>query len=231
MTRRQRLRSAERQGWEADAALLTSRLQRLGLPERHPIRLHTNRTVMVSLTSRGTVRIHRGYAYAADRTLEAVVNFLRPGVDARTRAAAKRMVLAFAVDRHLPVRRSRRGIAPEDRNLVTELERRHAELNRQYFDGQLSRIPIRVSSRMTTRLGELVVDGTTGGAAEIAVNRRHMQRDGWTEVRDTLLHEMVHQWQAERGHPADHGRSFKEKAREVGIVPAARKADGGSRTD
>jgi predicted SprT family Zn-dependent metalloprotease len=76
-----------------------------------------------------------------------------------------------------------------------------------------------------------MVDGTTGGAAEIAVKRRHVQRDGWTEVRDTLLHEMVHQWQAERGHPADHGRSFREKAREVGIVPAARKADGGSRTD
>ena len=39
----------------------------------------------------------------------------------------------------------------------------------------------------------------------------------------TLLHEMVHQWQAEQGHPIDHGRLFREKAIEVGIEPAARR--------
>jgi hypothetical protein len=34
---------------------------------------------------------------------------------------------------------------------------------------------------------------------------------------------MVHQWQAEHGHPIDHGRLFREKALEVGIEPAARR--------
>jgi hypothetical protein len=42
-------------------------------------------------------------------------------------------------------------------------------------------------------------------------------------VLHTLLHEMVHQWQAETGHAVDHGRSFRAKAREVGIAPGARR--------
>jgi hypothetical protein len=41
------------------------------------------------------------------------------------------------------------------------------------------------------------------------------------EVLDTLLHEMVHQWQDETGRPVDHGREFRRKAREVGIEPTA----------
>jgi hypothetical protein len=34
---------------------------------------------------------------------------------------------------------------------------------------------------------------------------------------------MVHQWQDEAGHTIDHGRSFRAKAREVGIAPFARR--------
>ena len=34
---------------------------------------------------------------------------------------------------------------------------------------------------------------------------------------------MVHQWQDENGHPLDHGRGFRAKARAVGIVPAAKR--------
>ena len=228
--RRQRRRLAERLGWDADGALLTSRLRQLGLPQGYSVQLHANRSVMVALTPRRTVRIHRGYVYATDRTLEAVITFLRPDVDARTRAAAKRTVVAFAVDRYHAVERPRRRVPREDRGLVAQLERWHAALNRQYFGGELSPIPVRVSSRMTTRLGALVLDAATGVAAEIAISRRHMMRDEESEVRDTVLHEMVHQWQVEAGHAPDHGRSFKAKAREVGITPAARRVVGGPRT-
>jgi len=38
-----------------------------------------------------------------------------------------------------------------------------------------------------------------------------------------MLHEMVHQWQAETGLPVDHGPLFRAKAREVGVLPAARR--------
>ena len=225
---------ADREGWEADRALLAARLRLLGLPPVSDVQLHDNRTVMVSLTRRGVLRIHRGYAYAPDRTLEAVVTFLRPGVTGRVRDAARRDVVAFAAERFQPASRHHRGsrrVPAADRALVAELRRCHDELNRRYFGGALAAVPIRLSRRMSTRLGELAVDRTTGRAAEIALNRRHLERDGWAEVRDTLLHEMVHQWQVETGHAPDHGSRFRAKALEVGIVPAARKAVGAGPTD
>jgi hypothetical protein len=41
-----------------------------------------------------------------------------------------------------------------------------------------------------------------------------------------MLHEMVHQWQAESGLGVDHGPTFRAKAREVGVLPAARRSVG-----
>jgi transposase len=76
---------------------------------------------------------------------------------------------------------------------------------------------------MRTRLGELAVDLKTGRPTEIAISRRHILRHPWAEVEHTMLHEMVHQWQAERGLPVDHGHGFRRKAREVGIEPQARR--------
>jgi hypothetical protein len=38
-----------------------------------------------------------------------------------------------------------------------------------------------------------------------------------------MLHEMVHQWQAETGLKVDHGPTFREKARDVGVLPRARR--------
>ncbi len=76
---------------------------------------------------------------------------------------------------------------------------------------------------MRTRLGELSVSTTTGAPLEIAIALVHLERDGWKEVGHTLLHEMVHQWQVESGLALDHGVRFREKAREVGIEPRARR--------
>jgi hypothetical protein len=42
-------------------------------------------------------------------------------------------------------------------------------------------------------------------------------------VAHTVLHEMVHQWQAETGQPVDHLTAFRAKAREVGVLPAAKR--------
>jgi hypothetical protein len=76
---------------------------------------------------------------------------------------------------------------------------------------------------MRTRLGELSVDLRTGRPIEIAISRRHLARHPWAEVEHTLLHEMVHQWQAESGLPVDHLGGFRRKAREVGILPQAKR--------
>jgi len=80
---------------------------------------------------------------------------------------------------------------------------------------------------MRTRLGELAVEIRSGRPLGIAISRRHIARHAWSEVEHTLLHEMVHQWQAETGLQIDHGRTFRRMAREVGVVPAAKRTIGG----
>jgi hypothetical protein len=76
---------------------------------------------------------------------------------------------------------------------------------------------------MRARLGHYVPATKTGDQSEIAISRRHLRNHGWEEALQTLLHEMVHQWQDERGLPIDHGATFRAKAREVGISPFARR--------
>jgi len=81
---------------------------------------------------------------------------------------------------------------------------------------------IRVSRRMKRKLGHYSL-ASAEASADIAIARRHIRRDSWDDVIHTLLHEMVHQWQAENGMAIDHGREFRRKAREVGVEPTARR--------
>jgi hypothetical protein len=99
----------------------------------------------------------------------------------------------------------------------------HQIYNDERFNGQLRRIPIRVSRRMRSRLGHYS-PAADGCEPEIVLSRRHIRRDGWEEALHTLLHEMVHQWQDEQGLVVDHGANFKAKARAVGITPLACRA-------
>jgi hypothetical protein len=117
---------------------------------------------------------------------------------------------------------------PGDISLLHRLETLHRELNTRHFGGTLKSIPIRLSGRMKTRLGELSVNSKDNHRNEIGISRRHILRDPWVEVEHTMLHEMVHQWQAETGRPVDHGATFRSKAREVGVLPAARRRLGGA---
>ena len=59
---------------------------------------------------------------------------------------------------------------------------------------------------MRSRLGQYTAVTQYGEPAEITISRRHIKRHGWSEALHTLLHEMVHQWQAEYGAP-DRSRS------------------------
>ncbi len=204
---------------------LPERLATLGLREIDRVVIHTNRTVMLSFSKR-VLRIHRGYAFASDRVLKAIVRFLNPRVPRLLRRAAEREFLAFPVEAHAPPRPrpcARERAHPGDLLLLHRLTQLHQQLNVQYFGNCLGEIPIRVSSRMRTRLGELAVDTRSGKPLEITISRRHIARHAWLEVEHTMLHEMVHQWQAESGLRIDHGRTFREKARQVGVLPAARR--------
>jgi hypothetical protein len=212
--------------------LLAHRLEQLGLRNVERVVTHTNRTVMVSLTARRVLRLHQGYAAAPDRVLRAIVRFLDSRLPRATRRAAEREFLGFPVELHAPAparpAQSERP-RPGDVLLLQRLASLHEQFNRLHFGGALGLLPIRLSGRMRTRLGELTVDLRSGRATEITISRRHIQRHPWAEVEHTLLHEMVHQWQAETGLPVDHGPSFRRKAAELGIERRARRrfaADG-----
>ena len=204
---------------------LPGRLRQLGLIEVDRILTHTNSTVMLSL-SRRTLRLHRGYAFAPDEVLRAIVQFLNPRVPRPRRRSAERQFLQFPVASYVatPERTIRRErTRPGDLALLRRLKDLHRALNQLHFGGGLGEIPIRLSSRMKSRLGELAVEAKTGQPTEIGISRRHISRHDWSEVEHTLLHEMVHQWQAESGMDVDHGSTFRAKAREVGVIPAAKR--------
>jgi len=178
---------------------------------------------MVSWRPGKGLRVHEGYAHAPDDVLKALVRFVTPGTRRAMRLAARQVFLAFPVEEFAPS--SRRDpasrIRPEDERALARLRQLHLELNGRHFDGTLGAISILLSGRMRRRLGELRLERATGRAIRITLNRRHVRRDASVAVIDTLLHEMIHQWQAETGRPVDHGTEFRHKAREVGISPRA----------
>jgi hypothetical protein len=179
--------------------------------------------------SRRILRIHRGYSHAPDRVLNAIVRFLNPRVPRALRRVAEREFLQFPVEEHAPPpagHRRERG-RPGDVLLLHRLDTLYHQLNQKHFGGTLGEMPIRLSGRMRRRLGELSVDIRTGRPLELSLSRQHIARHSWAEVEHTLLHEMVHQWQAETGLRIDHGRTFRQKAREVGVLPAAKRIIGG----
>lgn len=202
---------------------LRVRLESLGAGRIGQVRLTDSRSVMVSLSRRGVLSVHRGYASAPDHVLKAIVRFVARGAPRRVRAAARHEILGYRVvlREGAPARRRDRAL-PGDRELVERLTTAFQALNWRHFSGALADVPIHLSGRMRSRLGHLALDAG-GRPAEITISRRHATQHDWSEVDETLLHEMVHLWQHANGHPVDHGRAFRAKAREVGAHAAARR--------
>ncbi len=209
--------------------LLARRLALLGFFAATSLRLTDNRSVMVSLSPRGVLSIHRGYAVAPDRVLRAVVRFLARGTPRASRRAAERTILAFRPETWAGSPRRPRAPdrpRPGDVTKIERLERLFREYNGRHFGGALPPLPVRISGRMRTRLGQLCLRHETGEPYEITISRRHVDRHGWAEAAHTLLHEMVHLWQHVGGHAVDHGVRFRRKAVELGLVPSARRSIG-----
>jgi hypothetical protein len=199
---------------------LLVRLRGLGLRRIDTLTLTRNRAVMVSYR-RTELRVHEAYLGAPEPVLRAIVQFVE-GKTRTQRQAAQRTILAHEVPREvrsLPVERMR----PEDEPLVARLAAAHKDYNDRFFGGTLQDVRIRVSRRMKRRLGHYTAATPAGDRPEIAIGYAHIRRHGWPEALETLLHEMVHQWQDETGRAIDHGRAFRHKAREVGITASARR--------
>jgi hypothetical protein len=120
-----------------------------------------------------------------------------------------------------PVRKPRvMRTHPDDEPIAMQLQEWHKKLNAERFNGDLSPITVRVSRRMRSRLGHYA-PAQRGAPAEIAISQRHVKRHGFAQGLQTLLHEMVHQWQDESRLPLGHGPEFRVKAEEVGVVARA----------
>ena len=217
--------SFELEGHPRDAKEMRERLVRHGLDPRYRLTLTSNRTVFVSYSS-NEVRVQQGFLRASDDVMRAIVQF----VQTRSRAdrnRARRVLLSFPIAHEnspgRPLHRAPEKTHPDDEAMAERLRRAHESFNRQKFGGTLGTPPIRVSRRMKSRLGHYTHREPSGEGGEIVISRRHIKRHGWAEAMDTLVHEMIHQWQDETGLPVDHGRQFRAKARAVGISPLARR--------
>jgi hypothetical protein len=195
-------------------------LRARGLKSITSLKLTKNSRVMVSYHG-GEMRVHRGYLDASPQVLDAIVRLVEGRTKAIRREAGK-FVVANAPPgiSEEPSRRERTH--PDDEAWSARLVDEHRRLNAERFDDSLHPIVVRVSRRMKSRLGHYSpAIGST--PAEIAISRRHIRRHGWADALETLVHEMVHQWQAETGLPLDHGSDFRRKAIEVGIRPRAKR--------
>ena len=68
---------------------------------------------------------------------------------------------------------------------------------------------------------------------EIALNPAHFQGRTTEEILSTLVHEMVHQWQAWFGKPSRsgyHNKEWADKMESVGLMPSDTGQPGGRRT-
>lgn len=202
-------------------AELLARLNALGLRGIRSLSLTSNRSVMVSVSD-GELRVHRAFLGAPEAVHRAIVRFLMSHRRAE-RLAARRVLVAYPVgaDDRRPARAPERT-HPDDEAIAAKLSEWHARYNSERFKGALRKVHVRVSRRMRTRLGHYM-PAQHGRPPEIAISRRHLKRHGFADALETLLHEMVHQWQDENGHPLGHDREFRLKAKAVGITGSAKR--------
>ncbi len=203
------------------AARLLDKLTSLGLAHVRQVVLTRNRSILVSVKG-FDLRVHEGFVEAPTEIQVQIVRF----VMARRkweRQAAREAIVAYPLPRHTKPRRAPERTHADDEPLAERLADWHTRLNGERFGARLRPVPIRVSRRMLRRLGHYA-PGVQGGGAEIALSARHCHRDGFASALETLLHEMVHQWQHENALPVDHGADFRRKCREVGAVPSAKRA-------
>lgn len=206
---------------ERAAEKLLAKLLSLGLAHVRRVVLTRNRSILVSVKG-FDLRVHEGFVDAPTEMHVQIVRF----VMARRkweRQAARDAIIAYPLPRHTKPARAPEKTHPDDEPLADRLAEWHTRLNGERFGAQLKTVPIRVSRRMLRRLGHYA-PGVEGGGPEIAISARHCHRDGFASALETLLHEMVHQWQHENALPIDHGADFRRKCREVGAVPSAKRA-------
>ncbi len=197
--------------------------------------LRDNRSTIWSLTQGGTVlNLHSAYRLAPPSILRAFARLVR---EARRRSPAYREARQEVADwpglapelnrlqrRHRRVRAPHRrgpGVGPCCATPAQRvyLRRLYRYLNATRFGGRLPRtIPVRLSNRFSTRLGQMVPGVVDGRPAvlEIALNVDLLLKGNGRQRLDTLLHEMAHAADYLFDGAVGHGESWRRWARRVG---------------
>lgn len=197
--------------------------------------LRENRSTIWSLTQGGAVlNLHSAYRSAPPSILQAFACLVReargrspayrearrtvaewPGLAAELRRIRRRHGRARVPHRRGP------GVGPccaTDAQRVY-LRRMYRYLNATRFGGRLPRtVPVRLSNRFSTRLGQMVPGMVDGKRAvlEIALNVDLMLRGNGRQRLDTLLHEMAHAADYLFDGAVGHGESWRRWARRAG---------------
>lgn len=202
------------------------------------VRFRQNRTTIWSLTQGGTLlNVHSAYRSAPLPIVRAFAVIARDALrktPAYREAArvvrewpglAKGLRAARAAHRRRPVAKRRRSwiprvgpccATPAQRLYLRQLYR---YLNETRLGGRLPRnIPLRLSRRMTSRLGQMVPGSYAGRryVVEIALNVDLMLEGNGRERLDTLLHEMAHAADHLFDGGRGHGDSWRAWAERVG---------------
>jgi predicted SprT family Zn-dependent metalloprotease len=94
---------------------------------------------------------------------------------------------------------------------VAELQLLFAQLNYRYFDGAIPTYRIAYNARFSNCAGR-----TTYTPPTIELSPKHLNGKP-DELRETLLHEMIHAWLHAQGANPGHTPAFKKKMRELGL--------------
>lgn len=98
--------------------------------------------------------------------------------------------------------------------LYTDLQRIYRKLNKQHFNNKLPECIIRWHFRFKSTIGDI-----KESTPLIRLNFQHHKKYGYQEIRDTLLHEMIHLYLHQNGKKSyhDHGKDFKKIAKQFGL--------------
>lgn len=98
--------------------------------------------------------------------------------------------------------------------LHNQLQNLFWELNFTHFGGILPVIDLRFSGRLKTTGGQYFKKPHR----LIQISTRYLKMENaWSEIRDTLGHEMVHYWLDFRGRPCGHNTEFRQKLHSCGF--------------
>jgi len=218
-----------------DAAFL-ERLRALGAIRLKRLTFRRNRSTIWSVTQGGhTMNLHVGYRSApvgVVRALAVIARDAGSGSPAFHRASQTAKSWpgideALAVARQTPApTRPRRRFRPircaGTPSQQHYLRRLYTHLNETRFYGELPcEIWLRLSNRMTTRLGQMVATGwgPDRRVLEIALNIDLLLEPNDHLRLDTLLHEMAHVAAFQSSGDRGHGLGWKGWALDVGCAP------------